>query len=158
MHMITGTALSLSMAGGLVLAAAPDSQAAPSLRVQAESIAEKQIGDPYRWGATGPNAFDCSGLVKYAFSKVGKTIPRTAQQQYNASRHESWRSRTKGDIVAFGTSARRITHIGIYVGYWKGKSWMINANTGAYRGRKVVIAPILEYLGGGRHAYYGRIG
>jgi cell wall-associated NlpC family hydrolase len=157
MRKIAGTAVSLSLAGGLVLSAAADSQAAPSLRSRAEAIAEKQIGDPYRWGATGPNAFDCSGLVKYSFSKAGKTIPRTAQQQYNASHHESWRSRTKGDIVAIGTSARRITHIGIYVGYWKGKSWMVNASSGRTTKHEVMIAPINWYLGGGRHTYYGRI-
>lgn len=157
MNKIAGTALSISVAGGLILGSATDSQAATSLRVRAEGIAEKQIGDPYRKAATGPNAFDCSGLVLYSFAKAGRKLPRTAQQQYNTSHHVSWGSRTKGDLVAIGTSSRSIQHIGIYAGYWKGHSWMVNANSGQYRGYRVVTAPVSEYLTHGRHAYIGRI-
>lgn len=150
------TSLSLALGGGLVIATAPDAHGATTLRSRALSTAAAQKNDPYRDGAAGPSRFDCSGLVKYAYARAGKTLPRVAQSQYNASKKISWRSRSKGDLVAVGTSTGRITHVGIYAGYWSGKAWMWNANTGSYRGKRVVLAPINEYLGGGRHAYYGR--
>jgi len=140
------------------LALAPDAHAATSIRVKALNVAAAQKNDPYRYGAAGPNAFDCSGLIYYSFKKSGKTLPRTAQSQYNKARHEDWHYRTKGDLVFIGKSSKSVTHVGIYAGYWSGKSWMWNANTGSYRGRRVVVAPINEYLGGGRKAMYGRIG
>lgn len=148
--------ISTAVGATLMLGLAPQAEAATSIRVKALSIAAGQKNDPYRSGATGPNAFDCSGLVKYSFGKAGKSLPRTAQSQYNASKKISWKYRTKGDIVAIGTSTGNIKHIGIYAGYWSGKAWMWNANSGSYRGKKVVLAPINEYLYSGRHAYYGR--
>lgn len=156
MNKILGTLVSFSVAGGLILAAAPESQAAPSLRVRAAGIAEKQVGDPYRYGAAGPDYFDCSGLVKYSFGKVGKKLPRTAQSQYDNSHHISGSSVTKGDLVFIGKSSRSIYHVGVYAGFWSGKSWMWNANTGAYRGRKVVLAPVREYTVNGATARFGR--
>lgn len=156
MKKILGVTVSTVAGATLMLGLAPQAEAATSIRVKALSIAAGQKNDPWVSGATGPNAFDCSGLVKYSFGKAGKWVPRTAQQQYNASKKLSWQSRTKGDLVAIGTSTGHITHVGLYAGYWSGKAWMWNANTGSYRGKKVVLAPINEYLGGGRHAYYGR--
>lgn len=156
MNKFTGAALSLALGGALVATLSPTSHAATSIRSKALSIAAGQKNDPYRDGAAGPNAFDCSGLVKYSYGKAGKTLPRVAQSQYNASKHVHWKYRSKGDLVAIGTSQGRITHVGIYAGYWSGQAWMWNANTGSYRGKRVVLAPINEYLGGGRHAWYGR--
>lgn len=155
MKKLTITTLALALGAGMVLAGAPTAEAA-ALHTKALSVAAEQKNDPYQYGAAGPNAFDCSGLVKYSFGKAGKTLPRTAQAQYNASQHIPWGNRQPGDIVAFGTSQGRITHVGIYAGYWNGTAWLWNANTGSYRGRKVVLAPVNEYLGGGRTAYYGR--
>lgn len=112
--------LSFSLAAlagfSVTLAVTPQAHAAtPSLRVQALSVAAKQKGDPYRWGATGPSAFDCSGLTLYSYKKVGKKIPRTAQAQYNASKHISKASRTAGDLVFFG-GTRSVYHVAIYAG------------------------------------------
>lgn len=103
------------------VALAPDAHAATKpLRVKALEVAAKQKGDPYKYGATGPSKFDCSGLMLYSFGKVGKKLPRTAQAQYNASKHISKSSRTKGDMVFFG-GTRSIYHVGIYAG--SGKIW-----------------------------------
>lgn len=132
--------------------------AATSYGYRALGVAKSKQGAPYRYGAAGPSAFDCSGLMYYSFKRVGKTLPRTAQSQYNHARHIRWQSRTPGVLVAIGTSPSRISHVGIYAGYWSGKAWMVNANSGHYRGYKVVDAPITEYLGGGRHAYYAYVG
>jgi cell wall-associated NlpC family hydrolase len=112
--------LSFSLAAlagfSVTLAVTPDAHAAaPSLRVQALSVAAKQKGDPYRYGATGPSAFDCSGLTLYSFKKVGKKIPRTAAAQYNASHHISKASRTPGDLVFFYGSGG-VYHVAVYGG------------------------------------------
>lgn len=112
--LVTVTA-SVALAGGLVLTAAPDSHAATPIRVKALSTAAAQKGDPYKSGAAGPDAFDCSGLTYYSFKKNGKTLPRTAQAQYNKSTKISKSNRTKGDLVFFGP-ANGIYHVGIYAG------------------------------------------
>lgn len=71
-------------------------------------------------GATGPRRFDCSGLTLYSFKRVGKKLPRTAQQQYNKTRHITSSQRRKGDLVFFH-SGRSVYHVGIYAG--NGKIW-----------------------------------
>jgi len=58
--------------------------------------------------------------------------------------------------VFIGKSSGGIYHVGIYAGWRDGKGWMWNANTGSYRGRKVVLAPVSEYTAGSPRAYCGR--
>ena len=130
--------------------------ASGTLAQRALKVAAAQKNDRYQYGAEGPSRFDCSGLTWYAYKRSGKTLPRTAQAQYNKSRHVSPSSRKVGDLVFIGRSSRGIYHVGIYAGFWSGKGWMWNANTGSYRGRKVVLAPIKEYTAGSPRAYYGR--
>ncbi|QIN94178.1 hydrolase [Streptomyces phage Wakanda] len=144
------------LAAAFTLAMPANAEAATSLRVKALNVAAAQKNDPYQWGAEGPSRFDCSGLTYYSYKQSGKTLPRVAQSQYNSSKKVSPSSRTKGDLVFIGTSSSRIYHVGIYAGFWDGKGWMWNANTGSYRGRKVVLAPIREYTAGSPRAYYGR--
>ncbi|AYD81280.1 hydrolase [Streptomyces phage JustBecause] len=153
MRKLTTVTLSTALAGGMVLTLAPTSSAATSIRSKALSTATAQKGDPYKGGAAGPNAFDCSGLTYYSYRKNGKTLPRTAQGQYNKSSKVSWSKRAKGDLVFFGTSSKNIKHVGIYVGNNK----ILNANSGSYRGYKVVVAPISEYKYNGRKVYIGRV-
>lgn len=79
--------------------------------------AKQYLGRPYVYGANGPSSFDCSGFTKYVFSKaLGTTLPRTAQQQYNAYQHVSAANAKPGDLIFFGTSKSNITHVGIYMG------------------------------------------
>lgn len=148
----------VAIAAGFTLAFPTNATAATPLKVRAMNVAAAQKNDPYRYGATGPNAFDCSGLTYYSYKKVNKTIPRTAQAQYNKSKKVSPSKRQKGDLIFIGRSSGSIYHVGIYAGFWSGKGWMWNANTGSYRGRKVVLAPIKEYTAGSPRAYYGRLG
>ena len=75
------------------------------------NAAKSQIGKPYVWGATGPNAYDCSGLVQYAYSQAGKNIGRTTYQQAGAGQHVSVSQAQAGDIVMWGDY-----HDAIYVG------------------------------------------
>jgi cell wall-associated NlpC family hydrolase len=93
---------------------------ASTLSAKALKIAAAQKGDAYKYGATGPSKFDCSGLTLYSFKHAGKTIPRTAQGQYNKSKHISAGSRKPGDLVFFG-GTRSVYHVGVYAG--SGKIW-----------------------------------
>ncbi|RDG34803.1 C40 family peptidase [Streptomyces corynorhini] len=113
--------LTLAAVGGtlLVPGAAPEAEAATHA-VKALKVAASKKGSPYRYGATGPYRFDCSGLTVYSFKKAGKKLPRTAQQQYNKTRHISSAKRRKGDLVFFH-SGRNVYHVGIYAG--SGKIW-----------------------------------
>ncbi len=92
-----------------------------SIRQKAVRIAAAQKGDPYRWGAAGPSAFDCSGLVYYVYKKkIGRYVPRTADAQRRASKWLSKSSKRAGDLIFF-TSGGRAYHVGIYAG--AGKIW-----------------------------------
>ncbi|MFF4772226.1 C40 family peptidase [Microtetraspora fusca] len=92
---------------------------------KAVETAKKQLGDPYRWGATGPGAFDCSGLVQYAWRKAGVDIPRTTYSQLSGVKKKvSWSKLKPGDLIFTSGGG----HVGMYVG--KGK--MIHSpHTGA---------------------------
>lgn len=82
-------------------------------------FARSLVGDRYELGATGPSAFDCSGLTQYVYRRYGKPIPRTAQQQYWAFRRESRAAARPGDLVFFhdnGNPASAVYHVGVYEG------------------------------------------
>ncbi|MFV5993254.1 C40 family peptidase [Streptomyces sp. NPDC056231] len=117
----TATVLTLAAVGGSVIVPGAVADAQPATRsTKALKIAASKKGSPYRYGATGPHRFDCSGLTQYAFKKVGKKLPRTAQQQYNKTRHVSASKRKRGDLVFFHWG-RSVYHVGIYAG--RGKIW-----------------------------------
>ena len=119
---------------GVTLAVNPVSAPKSDALVSAASgarvvrVAAGQIGVPYKWGGTTPRTgFDCSGLTKYAYGRIGKAIPRTAQQQFNAAALVNPRYVHPGDLVFFHTG-RNVYHVGI----WVSRGWMIDApHTGA---------------------------
>ncbi|MEU5081132.1 MULTISPECIES: C40 family peptidase [Streptomyces] len=115
----TASALTLAAVGGSIAVPglATDASAA-TIASKALKVAASKKGSPYRWGATGPSRFDCSGLTLYSFKKAGKKLPRTAAQQYNKSRHISARNRKAGDLVFFH-SGSSVYHVGIYAGHNK---------------------------------------
>jgi cell wall-associated NlpC family hydrolase len=69
----------------------------------------------YVWGGTGPNGFDCSGLALYVYGHFGYQLPRTAQEQYQETRHVDRSSAQPGDLVFF-LSGGYAYHVGIYEG------------------------------------------
>jgi cell wall-associated NlpC family hydrolase len=87
---------------------APNSRAAAAV-----AYAYQKLGSPYVWGATGPNAFDCSGLTQAAYGSAGVSLPRTTYAQINAGRRVARSELRPGDLVFFYAG---ITHVGIYVG------------------------------------------
>ena len=80
---------------------------------KAAAYARRQVGDAYRWGATGPSAFDCSGLTLAAWRQAGVRLPHQARQQSRKGRAVSRSALRPGDLVFF-YSAR--SHVGIYIG------------------------------------------
>jgi cell wall-associated NlpC family hydrolase len=79
-------------------------------------VAESRIGAPYRYGGAGPDEFDCSGLVAYAYREAGIMLPRTAAQQYAAATPVRKRELRPGDLVFFRVNGRSVGHVGIYAG------------------------------------------
>jgi len=77
------------------------------------NTAMKYLGVPYVWGASSPKGFDCSGLVKYCFAKVGISLPHSSRMQYNYGTHISRSQLRPGDLVFFYNP---IHHVGIYIG------------------------------------------
>ncbi|MES9519273.1 C40 family peptidase [Streptomyces capoamus] len=87
---------------------------APTTRAAAAvAYAYGKLGSPYVWGATGPNAFDCSGLVQAAYRSAGISLPRTTYAQIDAGHRVSRSELQPGDLVFFYSG---ISHVGIYVG------------------------------------------
>ena len=91
-----------------------------------------RVGAPYLWGATGPDAFDCSGLIKWAFLQSGKSLPRSSQALAAGGQPVETTDVQPGDIVTFYSDA---SHAGIYIGDGN----MVHAST---YGTPVKVAPI----------------
>ena len=79
-------------------------------------IAAKQQGKRYRYGATGPNAFDCSGFVGYVYRKAGVTLPRTSGAIRQKARRISASQARPGDLVFVQQRRGRVSHVAIYAG------------------------------------------
>jgi cell wall-associated NlpC family hydrolase len=85
----------------------------------AVQVAEAQIGKPYVWGGAGPNSFDCSGLVMYAYGKVGVHLDHYTGDQWNEGVHLSRSQLRPGDLVFFAydtSDPATIHHVGMYIG------------------------------------------
>src|SRR5215207_8310045 len=104
----------LALQERLAASPAPNRTAAAAVRT-----ALGQVGKPYRWGATGPASFDCSGLVRFAYAHAGLTLPRTSRQQWSAGRHLQVPDLRPGDLVFWAhdpANPATIHHVGMYVG------------------------------------------
>jgi cell wall-associated NlpC family hydrolase len=115
-------ALASPQANQAVLRAAATKQAAakaPSARVLTE--AAKHKGKRYKYGASGPNRFDCSGYTKYVYKKaVGKSLPHKANKQQRYGKAVSKSKARPGDLIVIRSGSYG-THAGIYAG--GGKMW-----------------------------------
>ncbi len=77
--------------------------------------AAKLKGRPYRYGATGPKAFDCSGYTQYVLRSQKRKLARTAAQQYRQLKKVPKQKAKPGDLVFFRDGGR-VSHVGIYAG------------------------------------------
>ncbi len=78
-----------------------------------------EVGKPYVWGATGPNSYDCSGLMLRAYQSAGVTLPRVAAQQYWAGTQLPVRQAQPGDLLFWGydtSNPDTIHHVAMYLG------------------------------------------
>lgn len=117
---------------GAIRKLAPSSPS-PSKAEIAIATARAQIGKPYRYGSTGPNSFDCSGLTSYAWRAAGVEIPRTSAAQFSGLPRVSLDAMQPGDLVYSRG------HIGLYIG----DGQMINSPR---TGRNVEISPLHRNL------------
>jgi cell wall-associated NlpC family hydrolase len=114
-------AVSRAHAGEAV--AVPSGVIAPSQAAQvAVDTALAQVGDPYVWGAGGPNAFDCSGLTQYAYSSAGVSLPHSSRSQSGMGQAVSRDSLQPGDLLFYYSPT---SHVAMYVG----NGQMVHAST-----------------------------
>src|SRR5262249_56781886 len=103
---------------GPVSAARPPGPPVPGV----VAVARRLAGAPYVWGGASPaTGFDCSGLVQWSFAQVGVRLPRTAQQQYDATARVPTADLRPGDLVFFANTYKSdpsepVTHVAIYLG------------------------------------------
>ena len=115
MFMFTGLLGGLPTQNGGQHAEAVSTRTSQDQRLRAMKVALAQRGDPYRYGASGPNAFDCSGLTKFSYGRVGRSIPRTTDQQKASLRAVSKSAKKRGDIILF-VNGGDAYHAAVYVG------------------------------------------
>jgi cell wall-associated NlpC family hydrolase len=97
-------------------AAKPAADQPSSTAAQAIEAAESKLGKPYVWGATGPNSFDCSGLMQFAFEKAGADLPRTSAAQSQVGDEVSMDDLKPGDLIFLYSP---VSHVVMYVGNGK---------------------------------------
>ena len=100
--------------GGVPQVMAPNQAVATAI-----AYAEQQLGKPYQWGATGPDAFDCSGLVMMAYRAAGIDIARTSQVQWTTEQQIPASQAQPGDLVFFAGADGTPTspgHVGLVIG------------------------------------------
>ena len=117
----------------------PPAGSAAGVAVQA---ALAQVGDPYSWGASGPDAFDCSGLTMYAWAQAGVSLPHSSAGQYSVTQRVSSGAWQPGDLLFYGSP---IHHVAMYIGGGQ----IVEA---PYTGTTVRVASAMrsDYVGAGR--------
>lgn len=126
----------LSIALAPVRGYRPDPATAPTRRAAiAVRTALRQVGDPYVWGAAGPDSFDCSGLTMYAWAHAGLLLPHNAAAQAAVIRHVPFSRIEPGDLLFY---EHPIGHVTMYIGNGE----MVEA---PYTGAYVRVVPVRTY-------------
>ncbi len=119
-------------------APAPSGAVAPSSAAQAAvNAALAQVGDPYVWGAGGPDAFDCSGLTQYAYSAAGVSLPHSSRMQAQMGSPVPAGDLQPGDLLFYYSPT---SHVAMYIG----NGQMVHASTS---GQPVKVVSI-DSMGG----------
>ena len=117
-------ALAFTLLAGYTLSpAVPRAEAALISAEKADAAvdwARSRKGSPYGYGATGPNRFDCSGLTRWVFARVGRSLPHSSSAQVSKTARIKRDNRRRGDLVFFYNRSG-IYHVGIYAG--RGAIW-----------------------------------
>jgi cell wall-associated NlpC family hydrolase len=133
----------------VVEAKATRATAAVQVRTRILKVARAQLGDRYSAGATGPNAFDCSGFTRYVYKvAAGKELPHQSRSQYGVVKRISLKQAKPGDLVFFFRNGAH--HVGIYIG----NHHMIDA---AGYGEGVKVSPITGSWWSATYSGVGRV-
>jgi cell wall-associated NlpC family hydrolase len=90
--------------------------------------ASRQKGKPYIYGAAGPRAFDCSGLVSYVYAHAAhRYLPHNAAAQYHSLHHVKRKNLEKGDLIFVDDGY--VSHVGIFAGH---HHWWVAPHTGSH--------------------------
>ncbi|MHB1497434.1 MAG: C40 family peptidase, partial [Acidimicrobiales bacterium] len=112
---------------------APGGSPAAATAVQA---ALSRVGDPYVWGAAGPGAFDCSGLVMWAYAQAGVYLPHYSGAQYADTTHIPMSALQPGDLVFPANPGQ---HVAMYIGNGE----IVQA---PYTGADVQVVPLSSFF------------
>ena len=105
--------------------------------VSAKDIAMRQRGDAYAYGASGPDRFDCSGLVFYSFRRAGFSVPRTSGAQAGFTRRIAKKDMRAGDLMFFYGSGG-VYHAAIFLKWSRGHAVMVHSPGSGQRVRVAV--------------------
>ena len=103
----------------------------PSVGERVAAFARREVGVPYRWGGESPSGFDCSGLVRWAYGRVGVDVPHSSYALYYTGRGVSRSHLRPGDVLVFSG----LGHVGLYLGHGR----MVHA---PYTGRNVEVVTL----------------
>lgn len=103
----------------------------------AKNIAMSQRGDAYSYGAAGPSAFDCSGLIHYAYKRAGFAVPRTSGALAAHTRRIAKQHMRAGDLMFFANGGG-VYHAAIFLGWSRGRAMMVHSPS---TGSRVHVAP-----------------
>jgi cell wall-associated NlpC family hydrolase len=103
----------------------------------AVNTALAQVGKPYRWGAAGPDAFDCSGLTMYAYRAAGISLPHSSRMQSTMGTAVSRSAMQPGDLLFYYSP---VSHVSMYIG----NGQMVHAST---YGEPVKVVPVSSMPG-----------
>ena len=87
--------------------------APPPTHTGVAGVALSQLGTPYVWAGSAPGGFDCSGLVMWAWSQGGKSLPHSSQSMYGAARKIPLSAIQPGDLIFYGSP---VHHVALYIG------------------------------------------
>lgn len=113
--------------------------------LQAAKLAASKAGSSYVWGASGPNAFDCSGLMLWAYSQVGVSLPHSSQSQSGMGVPVAKADLQPGDLMFFYSP---VSHVAMYIG----NGLMVHARQPRYGVQITVVATYPSFVGARRVA------
>lgn len=114
--------------------------------LSARDVAMRQRGDAYGYGAAGPHRFDCSGLIRYAYSRAGFDVPRTSSAQAGHARRVAKKDMRAGDLMFFHGSGG-VYHAAIFLRWSRGHAVMLHAPGSGERVR-VAVPWTSQWFGG----------
>lgn len=128
-----------------VPSAVPSFAPTPAAQI-AVNTALAQVGKPYAWGGGGPNSFDCSGLIQYAYAAAGINLPHSSRMQSQIGLPIGLWDMQPGDLLFFYSP---VGHVGMYVG----NGMMVQSSTYGQPVSVVWAGSVPGYVGSARPAW-----